>query len=210
MKRALLGAGACFVAGVLDLIVLNLWLSPGVAGSAERRSEPAATAGPLAPAAAVASAPGMAMAPGGLSPAPVAPAAVSRTTAVPTPEPQLQAPDSVAEEPVGIVYFASDDASITGPSMAVLREVAEHANRRPALRVVVNGYTDRRGDRGHNRDLSSRRAGAVAGALIGLGVGANRIRQWGLGAAVPRDPEDGEVAFARNRRAEIRLTRGAQ
>lgn len=70
-----------------------------------------------------------------------------------------------------------------------------------AVRVLVVGQSDARGDAAYNVGLSRRRAATVAGVLVGLGVDANQIvaRGCGEGCLLPEvDPFDGA-----NRRVEV-------
>lgn len=76
----------------------------------------------------------------------------------------------------------------------------------------VDGHTDKRPFRGSaggfrdNWELSSARAIAVVKFLIDQGVPAENLAAAGFGEFQPLDPGDNDVAYARNRRIEMRLT----
>ena len=80
---------------------------------------------------------------------------------------------------------------------------------RPDLRLLVIGHTDRLGSDAYNRDLSQRRAQAVAGYLQELGVPAHAIRAEGRGSGEPlvqcdqRERQALVACLAPNRRVEI-------
>ena len=69
--------------------------------------------------------------------------------------------------------------------------------------IIIAGFTDSRGTEEYNRALGERRAAAVRNALIGLGVGGNRIQTVSFGKEMPADSNENEAAWAKNRRAEI-------
>ena len=74
----------------------------------------------------------------------------------------------------------------------------------------VDGHTDKRPIRSaryrNNWELSSARAISVVEFLISVGVPANRLAATGFGEHQPLDTNDNQVAYARNRRIEMRLT----
>jgi chemotaxis protein MotB len=74
----------------------------------------------------------------------------------------------------------------------------------------VDGHTDRRPIRNlqfpSNWELSASRAISVVRLLIARGIPAERLVAAGFGEFQPIDPGEGEQAFARNRRIELRLT----
>ena len=76
----------------------------------------------------------------------------------------------------------------------------------------VDGHTDKRpfigsaGGFANNWELSSARAIAVVRYLITQGVPPENLAAAGFGEYQPLDPADNDVAYARNRRIEMRLT----
>ncbi len=104
-----------------------------------------------------------------------------------------------------MINFDLDSADLRPDALQTLAVFATalQDDRLEIARFVVEGHTDARGGPDYNIDLSERRAAAVAGHLVGLGVERERITARGLGLTAPRtdDPLDAE-----NRRVELRLT----
>jgi peptidoglycan-associated lipoprotein len=69
--------------------------------------------------------------------------------------------------------------------------------------VRIEGHCDERGTTEYNIALGQRRAEAVQRYLVGQGVSPNRLRTVSYGEERPVDRSGSEIAFARNRRAEI-------
>ncbi|WP_374763222.1 peptidoglycan -binding protein [Yunchengibacter salinarum] len=74
----------------------------------------------------------------------------------------------------------------------------------------VDGHTDKRPISSprfaNNWELSAARAISVVQFLIDQGVAPDRLAATGFGAHQPIDPADNALAYARNRRIEMRLT----
>jgi outer membrane protein OmpA-like peptidoglycan-associated protein len=69
--------------------------------------------------------------------------------------------------------------------------------------LEIQGHTDNRGEDEYNRNLSERRAFAVRTALIESGVNSEKLSSKGYGESQPLDPDNSELAWARNRRVEL-------
>lgn len=81
--------------------------------------------------------------------------------------------------------FAFDRDELRAPQPK-LDEIAAAVNGNPQIGSVnITGYTDRLGTTSYNLGLSQRRADAVKGYLISMGVAANRINAVGKGEADP-------------------------
>jgi outer membrane protein OmpA-like peptidoglycan-associated protein len=73
-------------------------------------------------------------------------------------------------------------------------------------KFVVSGHTDTRGDAGHNKQLSQKRADVMVRELVARGVPKDDIESVGLGAERPLvKPDDTPAKQARNRRYEIQV-----
>ncbi|MEX1249814.1 MAG: OmpA family protein, partial [Hyphomonas sp.] len=77
--------------------------------------------------------------------------------------------------------------------------------KQPDTRIQIAGHTDSRGADAYNRDLSARRAAAVATYLTSAGVDAGRIVSVGLGESVPVSSNDTAAGRAINRRVEVTI-----
>ena len=76
--------------------------------------------------------------------------------------------------------------------------------------LQVDGHTDRRPISSSrfpsNWELSTARAIAVAQFLVSQGIPPDRVAARGFAEFQPLDPGEGEDAYRRNRRIEIKLT----
>lgn len=71
------------------------------------------------------------------------------------------------------------------------------------MRFMIEGHTDSSGQAGANRDLSQRRAAAVANYLVAQGVGRDRLEVKGFGSDEPLSGH--RAADPANRRVEAQL-----
>jgi OmpA family len=104
------------------------------------------------------------------------------------------------------VFFTFNQATLTADGARVVGEAAEKCKRTDAARIAVTGHTDLSGSPAYNQALSERRAEAVQGALVWLGVPASVI---GEGENDPLVPTAEGMREARNRRVEIEIPQPA-
>jgi OOP family OmpA-OmpF porin len=124
-----------------------------------------------------------------IPPAPVAKAEPQPAPA-PAPEPLAAAP---APEPVVIekitlntdVLFEFNKAELRPAGQQRLDELAQSAQGANVERIVLTGYADRIGSEPYNKDLSERRAQAVADYLAQKGVDKQRLAVEGRGEERP-------------------------
>ena len=88
-------------------------------------------------------------------------------------------------------------------SINVIKEVAAALQKQTELKLRIEGHTDSTGDAASNLDLSKRRAESVKGALIKLGISADRLTTDGLGQTKPMASNDTPQGRAENRRVEF-------
>jgi outer membrane protein OmpA-like peptidoglycan-associated protein len=107
----------------------------------------------------------------------------------------------------GTINFVTAKADLLPASIAKLQKLSRFLTSRPDLweRVLIEGHTDRRGAFDYNIKLSQDRAISVGQALIQNGVQQSKISWQGFGYSRPLDPGDSEVAWARNRRVELKF-----
>lgn len=102
------------------------------------------------------------------------------------------------------IYFDFDSATIRPESTPVLEEIAAVLREHPDWSLNVEGHTDNIGTADHNKDLSMRRAEAVAQALArDYSVDRGRLAPAGFGASRPKASNDTVEGRARNRRVEL-------
>ncbi|MDR3476309.1 MAG: OmpA family protein [Devosia sp.] len=104
------------------------------------------------------------------------------------------------------VTFDTDKALVKAQFNATLVSVGLVLKKYNKTVVDVYGYTDAQGSDAHNKDLSQRRAVAVAAVLANQGVDQRRFFVQGKGEADPIASNDTEIGRAQNRRVEIQLS----
>ena len=168
---------ACLCVSTVDLLVVNFVIGPLAIAA------PAAGAFPL-------------VAASGDAPAPTVPSATpARATAA------LVAPAPPATAPMVVARFEIDQPTASWDDLAFLAATMKADPRR---RVVLEGHTDRKGDRGYNRTLSFERARWAQSRLVELGVSASRVEVIAHGAEQPLAEGPDDAAVASNRRVEAR------
>ena len=106
------------------------------------------------------------------------------------------------------VRFVEDSSEYLDPraATAVLSVVADHMDAHPDLSLLLIGSTAGDDDTASARRLSARRAEAVRGTLVTLGIAEQRIKTLGLGSAdpwhIPGVGYDGPLA-AQNRKVVL-------
>ncbi len=104
------------------------------------------------------------------------------------------------------IYFDFDSQSVRSSESGKIQQIAEFMNGNSA-EIIIAGFTDERGTAEYNRGLGERRAESVRESLISAGVDAGRIQTVSFGLEMPADPGHDETAWAKNRRAEIGVTK---
>ena len=115
------------------------------------------------------------------------------------------------------VLFAPGDAELGEPAkqrldpvIAALREISVKIPRELNWVLRVDGHTDRRPIRNErfpsNWELSTARAISVVRHAMAQGIPANRLVAAGFADNQPLDSGDGDDAYRRNRRIELKLT----
>jgi chemotaxis protein MotB len=115
------------------------------------------------------------------------------------------------------VLFAQGSADLADtakqqldPVIAALQEIAGKIPQDINWILRVDGHTDRRpistAQFPSNWELSAARAISVVRYAIAQGIPPNRLAAAGFADRQPLDPADGEEAFRRNRRIEMKLT----
>lgn len=138
------------------------------------------------------------------------------------PKPQISLDESVADavrnglpDPaerlsLATVYFELDQATLTEEAKAALAQNAQVLTGHPDVTVRIEGHCDERGSTQYNLGLGERRANAVREYLAGLGVTTARMEIVSYGEERAAVAAHGEEAWAKNRRAELLVTKGAE
>lgn len=98
------------------------------------------------------------------------------------------------------INFGYDSFALQHEAIAVLDRIAETLLNETALQVMIEGHCDDRGTNEYNLALGQRRAASAKKYLIQLGVSSKRIFTISYGEEKPLNPNQGEEAWAENRR----------
>jgi len=102
-----------------------------------------------------------------------------------------------------IVFFALDSYSIDSKYNAALQAHAQYITNHPSAQIIIKGNADERGSREYNLALGQKRASSVKRALNLYGVSDSQIETVSYGEEYPLEPGSSEMAWSKNRRAEI-------
>lgn len=101
------------------------------------------------------------------------------------------------------IHFDSNKDTLRAESDTTIKEVVKVLQESGDLSIYVVGHTDGVGALAYNQDLSMRRAQTVVKALIGRGIGGDRLTPLGVGPAAPIASNDSEEGRGLNRRVEL-------
>ena len=114
---------------------------------------------------------------------------------------QIQAFES---EPV---YFDYNSPDLRPQYRPVLEKKATWLKSHPEYSLKIEGHCDERGTAEYNLALGERRAKVVMSYLVSLGVSPGRISTISYGEERPNASGHDERAWAKNRRADFRLSK---
>ena len=106
------------------------------------------------------------------------------------------------------IFFAFDQSDLSAAARELLSAKAEILRKVPSLSLRIEGHADERGSDEYNLALSNRRAAAALRFLASQGITSERLGAAGYGEEQPLDTAESESGWARNRRAEFRVTAG--
>ncbi len=101
------------------------------------------------------------------------------------------------------IRFATAKSDILPESKAAVAEIATMLQKRPSLKVGIEGHTDNTGNAAGNKALSEQRAKSVVAALVAAGIDASRMTPAGFGQERPIGDNRTEEGRAKNRRVEV-------
>lgn len=119
----------------------------------------------------------------------------------PTPTPMQ------AAECLRPVFFDLDSSTLSGEASGALRNVIQCLTENPSWELAIEGHADERGGTQYNIALGERRARSVADYLINAGIAKSRVSTVSFGEEKPANKGHDEVAWAENRRVELRVTK---
>jgi peptidoglycan-associated lipoprotein len=98
------------------------------------------------------------------------------------------------------INFGYDSFALRPAAKTILDRIAETLLSETALQVMIEGHCDDRGTNEYNLALGQRRAASAKKYLIQLGISSKRIFTISYGEEKPLNPNQGEEAWAENRR----------
>ncbi|WP_090497256.1 OmpA family protein [Pseudomonas borbori] len=104
---------------------------------------------------------------------------------------------------LGDVLFDAGQANLKASANRTVLKLVQFLQLNPRRVVRIEGYTDSRGDKLENLELSRARAQTVADVLIDLGIDSKRIEAQGHGESFPVAENASARGRAQNRRVEI-------
>lgn len=104
------------------------------------------------------------------------------------------------------VHFDFDKYNIRDEDKPLLDKNAKWLNLNKKVKITIEGHADERGETEYNLALGDKRAKSVAKYLEALGVSKDRVATISYGEEKPVDQGHDEAAWAKNRRAEFKIT----
>jgi peptidoglycan-associated lipoprotein len=105
------------------------------------------------------------------------------------------------------IHFAFDSAELRDVDRVILDTNAEWLRAHPDQLVLIEGHCDERGTAEYNLALGERRARSAMVYLLERGIAEARVTITSYGFERPVCAESTEACWARNRRAELLVTR---
>jgi outer membrane protein OmpA-like peptidoglycan-associated protein len=115
-------------------------------------------------------------------------------------------PDSIkVNEPVILnnIHFKLDKATLLPASYTELNKFYQLMQRNSGMEIKIAGDTDSTGTEAYNKELSMKRAQAVAEYLSEKGIDTSRVSYKGYGNTRPIATDSTEAGRAKNRRVEF-------
>ena len=104
------------------------------------------------------------------------------------------------------LWTGARDSNLSPAAAPKLEPLAALLANNPDYQIVIEVYTDNRGDEAALQQLTQDRARVLADALSAAGVDGARIQANGMGAANPLAPNTKPAGRLRNRRTEITIS----
>ncbi len=104
---------------------------------------------------------------------------------------------------LGDVLFDTNQSQLKSGGIRNVQRLADFFKQYPQRRLMIEGFTDSVGSSARNQDLSDERAQSVRAALVGMGIGTDRMISRGYGESYPAAGNDTAAGRQQNRRVEI-------
>ena len=104
------------------------------------------------------------------------------------------------------INFATNSDVVLSQYFNEIRQVADFMNKYKGTVVTIEGHTDTRGSAAYNKNLSQKRANAVAKILVNqMGISQSRVTARGYGEERPIADESTKAGLLANRRVEAHI-----
>ncbi len=103
------------------------------------------------------------------------------------------------------INFDYDSFALSPQAKTILDRIAETLLNKTALQIMIEGHCDDRGTNEYNLALGQRRAASAKKYLTQLGISSERIFTISYGEEKPLNPNQGEEAWAENRRDHLMI-----
>ena len=101
------------------------------------------------------------------------------------------------------IYFEFDSIQLTPEAQELLAIKGKWLRENPSATVIIEGHCDNRGTNEYNLALGEGRAQSAKTYLMDLGIDTSRLNTISYGEERPIDPQQTEIAWAKNRRAHF-------
>ena len=101
------------------------------------------------------------------------------------------------------VFFDFDSNNLSEKSIKILKKHVDFMNKNPIIKVIIEGHTDKKGEKSYNLLLGERRAKAVKDFFVNNGINEKRIEVVSFGETKLLKKENTEEAHSKNRRSII-------
>jgi len=105
------------------------------------------------------------------------------------------------------VLFDFDKFQLLESAKKEIQNLYNYLNLNESFKITINGYTDAVGNDIYNKDLSQKRARAVADYLLKMGLSKSRVSWHGYGGKIPIATNTTKQGRQKNRRVEFVLTK---
>lgn len=104
------------------------------------------------------------------------------------------------------IYFEFDKYSLTTQARNILNNYGVWLKNNSGVSVQIEGHCDERGTLEYNQVLGENRSISVKKYLVSLGIDPDRLYTISYGELRPVDPGHNEEAWAKNRRAQFKIS----
>jgi outer membrane protein OmpA-like peptidoglycan-associated protein len=109
----------------------------------------------------------------------------------------------LSAQPKKTIHFKHNSMQLPDEAYEILGQIIDYSLSNPALKIIVEGYTDSLGHPVYNKNLSKMRAEVIKKHLVDKGISAANIETAGMGPENPIASNETFEGRKLNRRIEI-------